>query len=263
MVHCPWRKTDSRAAGKNWKTQWKKARLQKTAREAMQIAAASAIYPAMNRLPFQKAEENNPQQFRRAKMKIKKITPILLACTLFAVSALAGHHEGDDGDKPGMAEGGILILEATVVAVDYENRRCSLKGPKGNVVTIDVGPEVKNLAQVEVGDQVNVEYMETVAIQLLSGKDVQPGAAGAVAVASARKGEKPAGLAVEETTVIVTIEAIDTEHNLVTLKTAEGVSKTVAPRNPDNLKRVKVGDRVMITYTAALGISVTEKTAEN
>ncbi len=60
---------------------------------------------------------------------------------------------------------------------------------------------------------------------------------------------------------MVTIEAIDLENELVTLKTEDGELETVAPRKPENLKKVKVGDQVKITYNEAIGFSVTEKPA--
>jgi hypothetical protein len=42
----------------------------------------------------------------------------------------------------------------------------------------------------------------------------------------------------------------------VTFKGPEGNSHTVKAQDPKNLEKVKVGDKVEITYTEALGISV-------
>jgi Zn-dependent alcohol dehydrogenase len=36
----------------------------------------------------------------------------------------------------------------------------TLKGPKGKVVTLTAGPDVRNLEQVKVGDHVVVGYLE-------------------------------------------------------------------------------------------------------
>ena len=44
-------------------------------------------------------------------------------------------------------------IVATVEAVDAAKRQVTLKGPKGNVVPLTVGPDVRNLAQVKVGDR--------------------------------------------------------------------------------------------------------------
>jgi hypothetical protein len=39
-------------------------------------------------------------------------------------------------------------ITATVEAIDYDKRTVDLKGAKGNVVTLKVGPEAKNFNQV-------------------------------------------------------------------------------------------------------------------
>lgn len=166
------------------------------------------------------------------------------------------------GEKPEIIEGIMTTVEATVEAVDQKTRKVTLKDSAGKSVTIEVGEEVKNLPQVEVGDLVTVEYLETVAIKVFAEGEIEAGAAATAAVASAEAGQKPAGVVMEEVVVVTTIEAIDKEQDLVTLKSAEGKSKTVKVRNPENLEKVQVGDKVMITYTTAMAISVTEKASQ-
>ncbi len=98
----------------------------------------------------------------------------------------------------------------------------TLKGPEGKTLIIDVEERVKNLPQVEVGDLVTVEYIEAVTIQVFAEGEVEPGTTAVAAVASAEPGQKPAGVQMEEITVVATIEAIDKDQQLVTLKNAEG-----------------------------------------
>ena len=57
-------------------------------------------------------------------------------------------------------------IVATVEEVDAAKGHVTLKGPKGNVVPLTVGPEVRNLAQVKVGDQVRVRYAEALSLTL-------------------------------------------------------------------------------------------------
>ena len=61
-----------------------------------------------------------------------------------------------------------------------------------------------------------------------------------------------------QVTITASIEAIDREMSSVTLKGSEGNVKTVKVMDPKNLDKVKVGDRIAITYTEALAISVEE-----
>lgn len=76
------------------------------------------------------------------------------------------------------------------------------------------------------------------------------------AVATAKPGEKPAGVVANQVTVTTTLEAIDPKKAYVILQGPEGNSVKVKVQDPKNLKNVKVGDQVVITYTEAFAISV-------
>src|SRR5512137_1674074 len=52
-------------------------------------------------------------------------------------------------------------VTATVQALDLEKRVVTLKGPKGNIFDVKVGPQAKNLKQVQVGDEVVITYYES------------------------------------------------------------------------------------------------------
>jgi len=166
---------------------------------------------------------------------------------------------GSMQDKPAMHQETMSSMEATVVAVDQTTREVTLQSTEGESVTFIAGDEVKNLAQVEVGDKLMLEYMEAVTVQVLDADQAKVGAETVAGAARAEPGEKPAGVIVSETTVVVVIEAIDKEHQKVTLKGPEGNSKTVKVRNPENLEKVAIGDKVRITYTEGLAVKITEK----
>ena len=56
--------------------------------------------------------------------------------------------------------------EAHVLAIDKQDRILTLLGPKKNVVDIEVGEEARNFDQIRVGDQLRIEYYESVALYL-------------------------------------------------------------------------------------------------
>ncbi|MGA2404168.1 MAG: hypothetical protein ABSG91_21100, partial [Syntrophobacteraceae bacterium] len=150
----------------------------------------------------------------------------------------------------------IVTVQATVEAIDLENRVVTLKGTKGTDFDISVGEKVKNLPQVKVGDKVTAKYYEAIAVRVL-----KPGESGVIAgetggVATAKPGEKPGGIAGHEITISAKVEAIDKKMPSVTLIGPAGRSVTVQVENPKNLKKLKVGDQVEITYTEAVAISV-------
>jgi Cu/Ag efflux protein CusF len=180
-----------------------------------------------------------------------------LATALFVVLSFAGAHTAlADEQKP--AAGGFsdsIEMQATVTAIDLKTRMVTLKGPDGNETTIHVDERARNLPQVKVGDVVKIAYMQAVAWKVNKSSKAAPTEAEAAEV-RAKPGEKPGGAAGQRITFTATIEAIDLANGTVTLKGPQGNSRTIKARNPANLKKVKVGDLVDITYTEAVAIKV-------
>ena len=152
----------------------------------------------------------------------------------------------------------LLTLVATVEAIDQASRMVTLRGSKGNSVTLEVDPSVKNLPQLSVGDTINVAYYESWALQL-----DKPGEAGGSIIATAPAAQLPAGYAARKTTTIVaTVEAIDASKPSVTFKGPQGRSMEVMFHDdPRALARLKVGDTYNVSYTQALAVAV-EKTSK-
>ena len=180
---------------------------------------------------------------------------LLGAClaVLFVISFLAGGCVTDQ-KKPTVERSSLVTVTATVEALDLGKRLITLKGPKGNVVTFRVDDRVKNLPQVKVGDQVVAKYYESVAVRIAqAGEPLTTEASG---VTSAKPGGMPGAVAARQVTVTASVEGIDKETPSITLKGSEGDVVTVIVRDPKNLEKVKVGDKLAITYTEALAISV-------
>ena len=59
-----------------------------------------------------------------------------------------------------------VAVTATVEAIDEASRQVTLKGPRGNSVTMTVDPQARNLAQVKVGDLVVARYYEALSLTL-------------------------------------------------------------------------------------------------
>ena len=192
-------------------------------------------------------------------MNYKLLLVGIIACMMSFSPLYASEQDASANEKPSVEESMVTRLEAVVEAVDYENRMVTLQGPDGTSVTVEVKEYVKNFDQVAVGDLLSVEYVESVKVEVFAPGKVKSAVEAVMIEGKAKPGEKPAEVVVQEVAVLTTIEAIDKENQQVTLKNAEGQSKTVQVRNPDNLDKVEVGDQVLITYTAALAIAVTER----
>jgi len=146
-------------------------------------------------------------------------------------------------------------IVATVEEVDAAKRHVTLKGPKGNSVPLTVGPDVRNLDQVKVGDKVRVRYAEALSLTLKKdGKEV-PSAKAASEMMRAPVGSTPGGAIGEQVTVIANVIAVDTKTHQVTLK---GPNRTVDMyvEDPAQLKLIKVGDQVEAVYTQAVAVTL-------
>jgi hypothetical protein len=147
-------------------------------------------------------------------------------------------------------------ISAKVVAIDKASRTVSLKGPQGNVVDVVAGDEVKNFAQIKVGDFVVVRFMQSLTLELQKVKSGPGGISVREGAATAKPGERPAGVAAREVTAIAKVTAVDQKAKTITLKGPRGNVVTLDVQNPDQFKVVKVGDEVEVVYTEAVAISV-------
>jgi len=155
-----------------------------------------------------------------------------------------------------------MTVTALVEAIDHETRVVTVLKPDGESITFTASDEVRNLAQVNVGDYLVAEYVETVSIEVMANDGMQAEAAAVSAMARTEKGEMPGVAAMDAMIVTSTVEEINLETNTFKLKEADGSINEYMARNPENLKRAAVGDLVVTTVTASVAIVVEEKPAE-
>ena len=105
-------------------------------------------------------------------------------------------------------------ISATVVALDKATRTVSLKGPKGRVVDVVAGDEVKNFDQIRVGDRVTAKYVEALTLELKKTK-APLDAKGEVAAVRAAPGSRPAGAVGREITVLADVVAVDPKKSII------------------------------------------------
>ena len=182
---------------------------------------------------------------------------IYVLVVLFALSVGVGAmaQDKDPAKKPGGKRERVTTLTGTVEAVDMANRVVTIKGSRGRVIDLKVGPEAKNLDQVKVGDKVVAKYYESIAFRMKKPEEAE-GATAEQTVAKAKPGEVPAAVVANQVTVTATIEDISPKKTYVTLKGPDGKMVDVKVMDPKNIEGLKVGDQVVITYTQALAIAL-------
>jgi hypothetical protein len=185
---------------------------------------------------------------------------ILLAAVVSAftltqpVIAQTGAVTSSSPGKVGVAQ--TVDVSATITAIEKSSRTITLKGPKGDEVKVEAGPEVRNFDQLKVGDVVDMRYRETLAVELKKGGGMKVEKTEKAGAVGAKPGETPAGVVGRQVTVVGDVMRVDAATQTVTVK---GPQRTVdlKVRDPEQFKLIAVGDQIQATYTEALALAVT------
>lgn len=144
----------------------------------------------------------------------------------------------------------------TIIAIDNATRIVTVRSPKGDTIDVECGEEVKNFAQLKVGDDVKTTYTESITIHVEGSGEAE--ATSETMTARAKPGEQPGASITERATAKATIKAIDKGKGTATLQTMNGEQFTVTAEDKANLEKVQVGNVVVVTYTVAHAISVSK-----
>ena len=164
-------------------------------------------------------------------------------------------------DRPGVIKGELVVGTAKVKAIDKKNRVVTLKSPDGKQAKVKCGPDVRNFAQIHVGDDVTTTLMETVEL-FVTGEE-KPLAERETQVGRTPLGSKPGFAVIDTVEVKASVVAIDYQTRIVTLKEPEGkVIKVKAGPEVKRLNEVTQGDTLVARLTRAISIEVS-KPAKN
>ena len=148
-------------------------------------------------------------------------------------------------------------VNATITAIDKATRVVTLRGQQGDAIIVKAGEEVKRFNDLKVGDKISATYSESIAWSVRPAG--QPAPPTETQTITRRQGG-PGGTATSQQTISVTVEAIDQAVPSVTVKGPQGGTQTFKVSNAKNLEKLKVGDKVDISYTQALLIRVNPPT---
>jgi hypothetical protein len=159
--------------------------------------------------------------------------------------------------KPGKATAARHATDtATIAALDVAGRTLTLKRRSGQLQTIKVGPDVKRLSELAVGDVIKVDFEQTLELEYQpAGSPSVPMEAGAT-IGLADRDQAPGAVesAGVQGTVIVT--AIDSQNRLVSFQEPGGNVYQVKAGPTVQLEKLKVGDRLLATYVETVAIRV-------
>lgn len=143
----------------------------------------------------------------------------------------------------------------TVTKVDAKARTVTVRGPRGNLQTLNVPPESQNLDKVKPGDRFKMTYAEAAVIALSRGG--QPDVSVEETVVVAPKGAKPGGFKVRTAKISGVVDAIDYKNRYVALRGPKGNTLALPVSSEvKDLESVQVGDKLTIVFTQALAVEM-------
>jgi Cu/Ag efflux protein CusF len=147
-------------------------------------------------------------------------------------------------------------ITATVEAVDSATREITLKGPKGNVVVIEVPESVKRFSEIKVGDQLNIKYTESIVVALRKADAAAKLGTTTDTGMKRMEGAKPGAVVSRQITATVEVVSVDKTAPAVTVRRADSSTVAFRVEDPKNLEGVNPGDRIVVTYNEALALQV-------
>jgi len=149
--------------------------------------------------------------------------------------------------------GEMKTMTATVEAIEASTRTVTLKGPQGNFVDVVAPPEMTKFSSIKVGDKVTARYYENIVLRVQKPGE-KPVDTDATSVTKGT-GDKPGATASMQRTITATITAIDMKVPSITFSGPNNWTYSSRVEDKKALASVKVGDKVDITWTAALLVS--------
>jgi len=185
----------------------------------------------------------------------------LIACAaalLFAASSAFAQAPAPAGGQHSFLAEDLHLLTAKVTAIDAAKRLITLRGPGGREETVEAGPDVRNFAQLKVGQDVDIQYYQSLAADLTTAPASTTHDA-VVMASRATEGSSPAGAAGLIYTAVVTVDAVDAAKGTVFFTGPGGMKReTMAESDAGRsfIAQLKAGDRVLVTYGEAFAVSV-------
>ena len=144
-------------------------------------------------------------------------------------------------------------MTVVVEGIERSTRSVTVKLPDGTYEIFNMPKEIKRFDTLQVGDHITATYYENVVLQLRP-PGSKPTDSTSDAVTRADTGD--AVTASYQRTITATIAAIDQKIPSITFTGPNGWKYTGKVQDRKALAQVKVGDKVDITWTEALVVSV-------
>lgn len=151
-----------------------------------------------------------------------------------------------------------MTAMVTIEGIDQATRTITVKDEKGVHETITIPPAIQRFAEMKVGDRIVARYYQNIVIRMK--KAGEPAIDLQSEAATRGEGARPAGTAATQRTMTVTVTAKDPADLSVTVMGPNGYVYNRRVADKDAFALLNVGDRLDMTWTDAVLVSV--ETAE-
>lgn len=160
-------------------------------------------------------------------------------------------------ETPGAISGAsTMTTTATVQKIDKKTRAITLKTETGEAVTIAAPKEVRNFAQIKIGDIVTTKISNTIDIRVIQSASTEVGYAVQETSSRANLGEKPRGSATRTVAIRAKVTKVDPKTRMVTIEGQRQISE-IQIQNAEHFNTIHVGDIIDALITESIAISVT------
>jgi len=145
-------------------------------------------------------------------------------------------------------------MTATITAIDKSDRSVTLKAEDGRETTVNVPSDAKVFDTLKVGEKVDIDYYESLAVSLAPG-----GSKPTMTERRGRSVDMGGGVRGREVMMTAEVVSVDPNANTVTFKGPKGNLRTVKVENPtlqEKLPQLKPGQVVQFDYTQATAATI-------
>jgi len=153
----------------------------------------------------------------------------------------------------------LVESSAVVSAIDVPARMLTVTTDDGKRADVMLDPTVKNIDRIRVGDRVVVSYYQGIAAEVKQPGEGVKGVESTGTEAVAASGQQPAAAVGTKLRTTVSVVAVDTKQNTITVRKHDGTSRTlnvVKAKGQEFISHLRVGDEVEIAYTEAVAVAV-------
>ncbi len=190
-------------------------------------------------------------------MRTSRIVLAFVLIGLIATST-ALFAEKSSERRPPREKWELISIDATIEAIDHESREVTLRGPMGNLMTVEADDRVERLNEFKVGDIIHAEYWTFLKAEFRNPTPAEKDEPFAILVegGKAPEGWDPSVEIGAVVQAVVTIEIIDRPDMLVTVKGPGGNYVSIPVEDATLLEKLKIGEVVILTYAEALALSL-------